>query len=213
MANDKTSGGGTGVPACGGGGTRAIGNITASWFASMKPGNRVGIEGSNKGHVPRAGFQPAKEFRIYRRNLPHWEQPGSSYLITFRTAKEFTLSDEARTLALNSVMFHADKKYHLDACVVMEDHVHLILRPLEESPGSFYSLAEIMHSIKSYSANRIQRVTGWMGAVWLDENLDRIIRSDNDWMEKLNYVVSNPVKAGLVERPEDYKWLYFVSAE
>jgi len=31
------------------------------------------------------GFQPVKEFRIYRRNLPHWERPESIYFITFRT--------------------------------------------------------------------------------------------------------------------------------
>ena len=31
-------------------------------------------------------FRPDPTFRSYRRNLPHWEQPGATYFITFRTA-------------------------------------------------------------------------------------------------------------------------------
>lgn len=51
-------------------------------------------------------------------------------------------------------------------------------------------------------------MTGQRGSVWLDESYDRIIRDEVEWLEKLAYIVSNPVKAGLAERPEDYRWLY-----
>ena len=37
------------------------------------------------------GFQPVKEFRIYKRNLPHWEVPWSVYFVTFRTTIDFIL--------------------------------------------------------------------------------------------------------------------------
>ena len=77
-------------------------------------------------------------------------------------------------------------------------------------PGVFFSLAQIMHSIKSYSANRIQRLLNRKGSIWQDENYDRIIRDEGEYLEKLNYIVNNPLKAGLVEKPEDYRWLYIV---
>ena len=44
------------------------------------------------------GFQPVKEFRIYRRNLPHWEQSESVYFITFRTFRQVILTEESRDI-------------------------------------------------------------------------------------------------------------------
>jgi REP element-mobilizing transposase RayT len=154
-------------------------------------------------------LKTAKEFRIYRRNLPHWEIPGNAYFISFNTTSGFILVDEAKDIALNAIKFHQGKKYELYACVVMTTHVHIIIMPLEESAGSFFSLAQIMHSIKSYSANQIQSTLGKNGNIWLDENYDRIIRDDNDFYEKMNYIMNNPVKTGIFEKPEDYKWLFY----
>ena len=73
----------------------------------------------------------------------------------------------------------------------METHVHEVLQPLEESKDTYYSLAQIMHSIKSYSANRIQRLLNRKGSVWLDENYDRIIRDDEDYLETTNNINAN----------------------
>ncbi len=171
------------------------------------------------------GFQPVNEFRLYERNLPHWEDPGHIYFITFRTFKHFILPEKARQIILDSCRFHDNKKYELYACVVMPDHVHLILQPLEKTDGGYYSIAEIMHSLKSYSANQINKLlkgTGKMpvapgknvsagkveqSQVWLDENFDRIIRDEKELLEKMNYIATNPIKTGLVEKPENYKWL------
>jgi putative transposase len=161
---------------------------------------------------PNSRLNPAKDFRIYRRRLPHYEQPGSVYFVTFKTAEEFALSDEAKDIVFDSIKFHAEKKYKLFACVVMETHDHIILNPLEVGEATF-SLAQILHSIKSYSANRIQRLLNKKGNVWLGENYDRIIRDDEDYQEKFNYIVNNPLKAGLVERPEDYRWLFYQEPE
>lgn len=169
------------------------------------------------------GFQPVREFRTYRRNLPHWEQPGSFYFVTFRTNKSVLLSEEARNIVIESIKYHNGKKYTLYACVIMPDHAHLILQPLEKDKDSYYSIAEIMHSIKSYSAKEIikllyrasetpvQSNTGKMPVpltIWLDENFDRIIRNEKEYLEKMNYIVNNPIKKRLVEKPEDYKWVY-----
>jgi putative transposase len=97
----------------------------------------------------------------------------------------------------------------LFACVVMDDHVHMILLPLEKANGEYYSISEIMHSIKSYSANRIQRLSGVIGSVWMDENYDRVVRDEEDLKEKLNYILNNPLKSGLADSPENYRWLFF----
>jgi len=98
----------------------------------------------------------------------------------------------------------------------MPDHVHLILQPLEKTKNSFCSLSEILHSIKSYSANQINKIHKTTGKipvpprVWLDENYDRIIRNNKEFQEKMNYIINNPAKTNLVEAAKDYKWLYIL---
>ncbi len=160
------------------------------------------------------GFQPVKEFRRYRRNLPHWEQPGSYYFITFRTGPDVILPKKARDIVLDCIKFHNSKKYNLYACVVMSDHIHLIIQPLEKENDSFYSLAEIMHSIKSFSSKEILKLLKSIGKmpvspmIWRDESFDRIIRDEKEYLEKMSYVVNNSLKKSLARSPEEYKWLY-----
>ncbi len=157
-------------------------------------------------------LKPVKEFRIYKRNLPHWENPGSAYFITFNVAIGYELTPPAKDIVLAAIKYHIDKKYKLYACVVMKTHVHIVLLPLEQSRGVYYSLAQIMHSIKSYSAHEIQRVLHVKGSIWIDENYDRIIRNENDFFDIMNYVIFNPVKAGIVKQPVNYKWLFVSQA-
>jgi len=168
---------------------------------------------------PDTRLKPVKEFRVYQRNLPHWELPGSIYFITFSTADKFILSDSAKDIVLSSFHFHDGKIYLLHACIIMDDHAHCILQPIEimnkaqalrtVQPVNYYSLAQITHSIKSYSANRIQRLFNRKGSIWQDESYDRVLRDEKAYQEKMNYIMNNPMKTGLVEKSDDYRWLFF----
>jgi hypothetical protein len=70
------------------------------------------------------------------------------------------------------------------------------------------SLSAILHSIKSFSSNRINRLLRRKGPVWLDESFDHIIRHEIEWEEKLDYIRQNAVEKRLAARPDDYRWLY-----
>jgi REP element-mobilizing transposase RayT len=170
-------------------------------------------------------LKPVTGFRFSRRILPHFEIPGSIYFITFSTLNRFHLSDSAKEIVLSSFRFYNGKKYSLHVCVIMDDHAHCILQPMQVSnkvqarspvqlntlvPAvEYYSLAQIAHSIKSYSANRLQKMSNHKQRIWQDENFDRIVRDSEKYAQKMNYVIYNPVKAGFVEQPGDYKWLFF----
>ncbi len=65
-----------------------------------------------------------------------------------------------------------------------------------------------MHSIKRHSARVINQLRGKQGPLWQDERYDRIVRDENEFLEKWNYIRNNPVRLGLSDRPEDYPWLY-----
>jgi putative transposase len=170
-------------------------------------------------------LKPVTDFHFSRRILPHFEIPGSIYFITFSTLNRFRLSDSAKGTVLSSFRFHNGKKYLLHVCVIMNDHAHCILQPMQVFKNvqarrpvqlntsiqtvEYYSLAQITHSIKSYSANRLQKIFNHKKRIWQDENFDRIIRDSEEYEQKMNYIIYNPVKTGFAEEPGDYKWLFF----
>jgi hypothetical protein len=71
----------------------------------------------------------------------------------------------------------------LDAAVVMPDHVHMLFRM-----RSGASRSGEMHGIKGFSAREINRLTGHRGAIWMDESFDHIVRNENEWEQKIEYV-------------------------
>lgn len=148
------------------------------------------------------------EFRMNRRNLPHFEEPGSVYFLTFHTIEGLILPNAAKDIVLDALKYHSEIKYKMLACVVMDTHVHSILQPLEISTGTYFSLSQITHSLKSYTANRIQRQLKIDGRIWQDETYDRVVRDENEYLEKAQYIIDNPLKAGLSTELDIYKWLY-----
>ena len=65
------------------------------------------------------------------------------------------------------------------------------------SEGEAFDLAEIIHSIKSFSSQKINQLCGNSGPLWQDERYDRIVRDEEEFLEKWNYIRNNPLKDGL----------------
>jgi REP-associated tyrosine transposase len=103
---------------------------------------------------------------------------------------------------LSALRYWDGVRIALDAAVVMPDHVHIILRVLEGR-----TLGSVLQSIKGFSSRAVNRLLRRRGAPWLDESFDHIIRHEQEWIEKLAYIRDNPVKGGLVEAWQDYRWL------
>jgi len=95
----------------------------------------------------------------------------------------------------------------------MPDHVHMLVKPTEREEGVWHTLGEIMHSIKSFTAHEINKARGTKGSVWQDEWFDRIVRDAEEFDEKLGYIENNAVKAGLVTKPGEYRFLRVVLSE
>jgi putative transposase len=92
-------------------------------------------------------------------------------------------------------MHHFDNdRYELGCYVVMPNHAHAIVRPL--NPDS-QSLEDVLGSWKKYSARRINRELREDGELWQDESFDRIIRDEEHLWRAVQYIGANPAKAGL----------------
>lgn len=145
---------------------------------------------------------PGPKLHRMKRHLPHWELDGSTYFITFRL-KTGALTPAERRLAFDHVMRGDGRFYVLFALVVMPDHVHLLARPNEA-----VDLTRMMKGIKGVTAKLINESRRVSGPVWLGESYDRIIRDEAEAIEKQNYIVQNPVRAGIVEHWQDYAFVY-----
>ena len=99
----------------------------------------------------------------------------------------------------------------------MPDHVHILIEPRIRRDASdateFYSLTEILHTIKSFTAHKINKAEQKSGRVWGRESLDRLIRSESDLREKFEYITRNPWNAGIARPGEGYSWVWYPAKE
>lgn len=133
-------------------------------------------------------------------------------LPVFQTEALKQLTGDAINEARNSCGFL------LFAYVFMPDHVHL----LTDAPRK---PSQVLQYIKGISGHRVidylkvaqhesslqkLRHVDWKRnhrySLWQHDSDIFTVNSESKFMEKVNYIHMNPVRAGLVERPQDYDW-------
>ena len=170
---------------------------------------------------------------LTKRRLPHLSAVGQPLFITFRlhgslpTGRHFTsdtltsgqafvhldrlldrqctgplylqMPDIARLVA-HSILKGAQKDYTLHAWVIMPNHVHLLVTPLT-------NVTALMHRLKGITAREANRELCRAGnPFWQHESYDRLVRDTQEFARIANYIVQNPVRAGLAASPEMYRW-------
>ena len=128
-----------------------------------------------------------------------------------------------RDIVIDSLKFcQVNKGLEIYAFVIMSNHIHILLR------SSIGKLSDTIRDFKSYTAKQIllaieieqESRRDWMlnlfefaakqhkrnekYQVWTHENHAELIYSDKFIFQKINYIHENPVRAGIVENPEDY---------
>ena len=112
-------------------------------------------------------------------------------------AGECVLRDGRVARVVADVLKHFDnQRYRLIAWALMPNHVHAVLQPL---PG--YTLEQILHSWKSFSAHQVNRLLHRADALWAAESYDHLIRDDDDLAHAIRYAWNNPDAAGLTDWP------------
>ena len=77
----------------------------------------------------------------------------------------------------------------LVAFAIMNNHVHLLIKPLE-------SLSKIVQSIKGGSAKIINEMIGKSGKFWADDYYDKVVRDEKHFAVVYEYIKNNPLKIG-----------------
>ena len=82
---------------------------------------------------------------------------------------------------------------------IMPDHIHLFVRT-----GQKVSLGRWVKGLKRAVSAGVSSSPGQ--SLWQPGFFDHVLRSTESYREKSTYVLENPVRAGLVEKPD--QWPY-----
>jgi REP element-mobilizing transposase RayT len=109
---------------------------------------------------------------------PHSKAQQQEYWERFPARFHYWLDQgygELRKIVENGLRYFDVDRYKLDEFVVMPNLVHALLAPLGE-----HLLSSIVHSWKSFTANRINKVLGRTRAFWQKESFDHVVRSTGE---------------------------------
>jgi putative transposase len=172
---------------------------------------------------------------LYRRRLPHTYQTENPVFLTWRlygslpanrrfprgtltAGQQFAVMDrllgDARSgpfflrqatlaeLVVEAIHYNAQAlgQSVLQAFVVMPNHVHLLVTPKVPIP-------QLTKSLKGITARRANQILGQTGrSFWQEETYDHEVRGEHE-MEGIRFYIENdPVRAGLVALPGEYRW-------
>jgi len=128
---------------------------------------------------------------------PHFEIDGVIYFITTRLKQERRfLTEREAEIAVNTLLDSSTRKeMTLYAYVIMPNHMHVLIKPI------ICGISKAMQLIKGRPSRQVNE-----GNFWQKGFFDFGILAEEKFREKFNYIDFNPVKWGLVEKAEDYKY-------
>jgi REP element-mobilizing transposase RayT len=107
------------------------------------------------------------------------------------------------------------ERYRLIAYCLMSNHAHLVIDTADysiktdhEGKTAPYPLADTIKHLKGRTARFCNLALGRSGSFWQHESYDHVIRDQKEYERIVWYVLDNPVKAGLVEKWEDWKFTF-----
>ena len=134
-----------------------------------------------------------------------WEE----YLDKAESGPRWLSQPEVAEIVKEALHYRDGKVFDLHAFSIMSNHAHVMFEPLRKSDWqSDLPLYKIMQSLKRRTARQANKMLGREGTFWQDESYDHVIRDNEEYIRTLNYVLNNPVKAGLVSQWDEWQWTY-----
>jgi REP element-mobilizing transposase RayT len=162
-------------------------------LADSLPENALLLLNAELKHLP-----PEKQDTERRHQVDAWIDAGHGSCVLSKPG----IADVVQ----GSLFIFDSQRYQLFAWVVMPNHVHVLFEP-----AAGWKLAAIVASWKKFTARKIcdgrkDGISESEDPVWHREYWDRYIRDRKHFEETVKYIHMNPVKAGLVDRAENWKW-------
>jgi putative transposase len=135
---------------------------------------------------------------------PRLELPGIPMHVTQRGVNRCAIFiDDDDRHHYRRVLRDACRKHDvaIHAFVLMDNHVHLLLGA--GAPGA------VSHALRQAGQTYVQSFNqrhGRVGTLWQGRFKSSLVDSDAYVLRVIRYIELNPVRAALVERPQDYRW-------
>ncbi len=152
------------------------------------------------------------------KHLPHLSRIWSADPVYFVT----TCTHQRKSILANSriaqilidewISAHKRHGWIVGRYVIMPDHVHFFCSADTKSVNSVRNnLSFFMQQWKQWTSKRIIReiYTGsskWISQIWQKEYFDHLLRSEESYIQKWEYVRENPVRKNLVYKADDWSW-------
>jgi len=133
-------------------------------------------------------------------SIPSRSAEAGTYFVTsgtFNRRRLFQVATNAALFLETLQHYRRAGNYKLHAFVVMPDHIHLFV-----SGDADFVLSKWVAGLK----RAISKAVGSRGESWQPTFFDHILRSDESYSEKWEYVYENPVRAGLVKVSDEWKY-------
>lgn len=124
--------------------------------------------------------------RLFSDRIADWLDAGLGSCIL----KNLNLSQ----IVLDALLHFSGSRISMDTLTIMPNHVHVLFQL-----GPEHKLEDVVHSWKSYTAQRLNEALRRTGSLWMKDYWDRMIRSPEHYWKVREYILNNPTKARLIE--------------
>ena len=134
-----------------------------------------------------------------------WVEAPLYFITTNVSHRRPLLASEEALAVLQEVWQNAETLHgwRVGAYVVMPDHVHFFCGAIYDAPKP---LSTFIGKWKEWTSKYLHRRHGHPADLWQQGFFDHLLRSDESYCEKWEYVRHNPVRAGLVTTPEEWPY-------
>jgi putative transposase len=145
-------------------------------------------------------------------------QPGGCYFFTVVTHNRqpiLTQPDNIARLRRVFRLVRESRPFHIDAIVILPDHLHTVWRLPEDDADFSTRWRMIKHdfsiAIKADAINHSQQRKGEK-SIWQRRYWEHTLRDETDWRRHIDYIHYNPVRHGYVTTPSAWPYSSFKQA-
>ncbi len=168
----------------------------------------------------RAKFSGAQQYdELYKLNKKYFGQFDAWLDRCVEESPRWLAQEQIAQIVADEIHALDGERYRLIAYCLMSNHVHIAMdtaehniQPTHNGVTAPYPLADTLKRLKGRTARYCNQALGRSGSFWHHESYDHVVRNQKEYENIIGYIANNPVKAGLVNNWEDWKFT-FVSKE
>ena len=158
-------------------------------------------------HKEKKNYEEEKQLAIMAQRK--YIQNLDAILLGSVSGPHYMKDDRVANIVSESLHFWDNKSIELYCYTIMSNHVHVVFSLLNNTETeNEKQLNEIMHSIKRYSAWKANKLLNRQGQFWMSESFDYLIRDKDELKRIIEYILDNPIKAGLCNERKEWTWSY-----